>query len=90
MKSTISEEALLLSQTDQSSKQIHPDLQTNISRGCAGTFPASSAACRVRAGCFPRSSPRHSCGGTEIQRVLLAALNVAGLTRNLHQKERAF
>lgn len=41
------------------------------------TFPAPSAACSVRAGCFLRSSPRHSCGGTEMQRLLPAALNIA-------------
>lgn len=35
------------------------------------TFSASSAAFYVRAGCFLRICPRHSCGGTEMLRVLL-------------------
>lgn len=35
------------------------------------TFSASLSACYVREGCFLRSCPRHSCGGTEMLRVLL-------------------
>lgn len=41
------------------------------------TFSASSAACRVKAGSFLRSSHRHSCGGIEMQKVLHAMLSVA-------------
>lgn len=40
-------------------------------------FPASLAACRIRGGCFLRNSPRHSCGGTEMQRVLPAAFHIS-------------
>lgn len=41
------------------------------------TFSASSAACMVKVKSFLRSSPRHSCGGTEMQKVLHAMLSVA-------------
>lgn len=77
MKSAITEKTLFLWQVaDKYSQTCRWTFLKGV-LAIRSMFPASLAACRVREGCFLRNIPRHSCGGTEMQRVLPAALDIA-------------